>query len=64
MLTFHDFSRVSLTNEVIETPHTQKDDVGRHTRPHSAATPSSRDSRKQRSSCVRGGRTGGDQWYL
>ena len=24
MLTFHDFSRVSLTNEVIETPHARR----------------------------------------
>ena len=41
----HDFSRVALTIEVIETPQTQKGVAGGQTRPHSAATPSFRDSR-------------------
>ena len=44
MLTHDDVRRVGLLIEVIETPHTQKGDVGRHTRPQLAATPSFRDS--------------------
>ena len=47
MLTYDDVRRVGLTIEVMETPHTQKRDVGRHTRPQLAARPSNRDSRKR-----------------
>ena len=62
MLTHDDVRRVGLLIEVIETPHTQKGDVGRHTRPQLAARTSSRESRMRL--LQRGGRSVGDQWYL